>query len=118
MGTDYLTLIDRSICYDADTGEFFWRVSPSSRIRRGRPAGTVTKEDTLRIGVGGRYFLGHDIAWFLGHGEWPPAPVVHANGDTLDNRLDNLALITDCATAPPSPLPCLRPAVWRPGVRG
>ena len=93
MSTDYLTLIDRSIRYDADTGEFFWRVSRGSRARRGQPAGTITKEDTLRIGIDGRYFDGRDIAWFLGHGEWPPAPVEHVNGNTLDNCLDNLTLI-------------------------
>ena len=98
MSTDYLTAIDNLLRYDEDTGEIFWRRRPCNRVRAGDPAGSLDRNGRLKIGIAGRLLDAHDIAWFLGHGEWPPAPVEHANGDTLDNRLDNLAL-----TAPPYP---------------
>ena len=94
MSADHLTLIDRSIRYEADTGCFFWRVSRGTRARRGQRAGTITRAGLVRIGIGKSYFEGQDVAWFLSHGEWPVAPVVHVNGDRWDNRIENLALAT------------------------
>ena len=96
MSIDHLTLIDRSIRYDADTGALFWRVDRGTRAKRNRPAGTVTRSGFIRIGLGSRYFDARDVAWFLGHGEWPPAPVGHLNGNVRDN-------LTLLPTAPPAP---------------
>lgn len=93
MSTDHLTAVDNLLRYDEDTGEIFWRLRPCNRVRAGDLAGSLDRNGRLKIGVAGRLLNAHDIAWFLGHGEWPPAPVEHANGDTLDNRLDNLMLI-------------------------
>ena len=96
MSTDYLTAIDHFLRYDEDTGEIFWKRKPCNRVRAGDPAGSLDRSGCLKIGIAKRLLDAHDIAWFLGHGEWPPSPVTHENGDTLDNRLDNLTL-----TAPP-----------------
>ena len=92
MSIDYLTAIDRFLRYDADTGEIFWKRKPSNRVRVGDLAGTLDRSGRLKIGIARRLLDAHDVAWYLGHGEWPPSPITHENGDTLDNRLDNLQL--------------------------
>lgn len=35
------------------------------------------------------------MIWALVHGKWPDADLDHENGDTLDNRLENLRDVTN-----------------------
>lgn len=42
----------------------------------------------------GKHLGAHRVAWFIHHGEWPPGPVDHANGDGHDNRIANLRACT------------------------
>ncbi|MBY4947045.1 HNH endonuclease [Cupriavidus respiraculi] len=72
--------------YDADTGEFTW----VSGHKVGLPAGTSHGRGYLSIGVKGRRYLAHRLAWFYVHGRWPAAHIDHQNGDRSDNRLANL----------------------------
>jgi hypothetical protein len=109
MSIDYLILIDRRLRYDDETGEIRWRVRPRTNLRAGTVAGNFRPDGTIMIGIKGRYFAAQDIAWFLGHGEWPPSRVLHRNGVRCDNWLDNLELESDVLTAS-SPLPSSHPA--------
>jgi hypothetical protein len=92
MSDDYLTLISRFLRYDPDTGCIYWRVSPGPRAKAGALAGTYRPHHPVRIGIGGRYFDGQDIALYLTDGEWPTGPLRHLNGNRWDNRIENLAL--------------------------
>jgi hypothetical protein len=91
MSDEYLNLISRFLRYDPDTGYIHWRKTRSS-AKVGSVAGTYKPHDPGRIGLGGRYFNGENIALYLLDGEWPASPVRHLNGNRWDNRLDNLQL--------------------------
>lgn len=91
MSDDHLTLISRFLRYDPDTGHIYWRKSHGSRAKAGDLAGTYRPHYPVRIGIGGRYFEGQDIALYLLDGEWPVSPVRHLNGNRWDNRVENLA---------------------------
>ena len=74
--------------YDPETGEFWWRVSRKG-IRLGRPAGRVTGR-YRQIGIDGRHYYAHRLAWLYMTGEWPSDDIDHIDGDRLNNRFSNL----------------------------
>jgi hypothetical protein len=92
MSDDYLTLISQFLRYEPDTGRIYWRKALGPRVKAGALAGTYKPHSPVRIGIGGRYFDGQDIALYLTDGEWPMSPVRHLNGNRWDNRIENLAL--------------------------
>jgi len=42
------------------------------------------------IGVDGKLYLAHRLAWFFVHGNWPSDQIDHINGIKDDNRICNL----------------------------
>ena len=90
MNTSDITQIDAWLRYDPDTGNLFWRKKPSNRASMRKAAGALTPRGIV-IGFDRRLWLAHEIAWFLGHGEWPEAQVIHLNGNRWDNRIENLS---------------------------
>jgi hypothetical protein len=56
----------------------------------GAIAGNPGADGYMRVGVDGRCYLAHRLAWLLCHGRWPAHLIDHANGDRSDNRLGNL----------------------------
>ena len=47
-----------------------------------------------RIGVDGKLYRAHRIAWLYVYGEWPPMNIDHKDGDPFNNRIANLRLAT------------------------
>ena len=96
--------------YDPDTGVLTWRERTDIKdalVRskwNNRYAGTcagavhpggqrsLTKYRVL--GINGRTYRAHRVAWLHVYGEWPPGEIDHANGDGTDNRIANLRLAT------------------------
>jgi hypothetical protein len=76
------------LSYDADTGIFRWRVT-RGHVRAGLIAGTSTDRYII-IGVDGRDYRAHRLAWLYVHGRWPAVALDHKNRNKHDNRLDNL----------------------------
>jgi hypothetical protein len=69
--------------YNPETGDFTHKAE-------GRRVGGQSKHlGYWVIGVCGRQYYGHRLAWFYVHGEWPKF-IDHINSDRVDNRLANL----------------------------
>jgi hypothetical protein len=48
----------------------------------------------VRIGLRGRQYGAHRLAWWFNTGEWPTQAIDHQNLDRADNRICNLRLAT------------------------
>lgn len=75
--------------YDPDTGLFTQRLRWWNRPAGATPGGK-TPQGYWAIGIGGKQYLAHRLAWFYVHKAWPDADIDHINRDRLDNRLCNL----------------------------
>src|SRR5882672_2364605 len=90
MMTDITAAYLRTILhYDPKTGIFRWRVRMSPARGAGEIAGAKSG-NYIRIGIKRRWYQAHRLAWLYVHGKWPLYWLDHANGDKLDNRLENL----------------------------
>lgn len=81
------------LMYDADTGEFRWRVS-RGRVRAGDKAGSTNGIDYVQLRLNGYNYKAHRLAWLYVYGEWPPAEIDHINRARDDNRIVNLRSVT------------------------
>ena len=80
--------------YDLLTGDFF-RLKTFRAVKAGDIAGTEVSlsqhhKRYMRIGVFGKYFPAHRLAFFYMLGRWPIGDIDHINQDSLDNRWENL----------------------------
>ena len=77
--------------YDPDTGLIYHKTG-KGRCRVGFVAGTRRGDGRWSIGLLGKKYYCHVIAWLLHYGEWPDMDmdIDHINGDNGDNRIDNL----------------------------
>lgn len=82
------------LTYNPDTGDFVWK--------NGRPAGSTknikrpnrTPISYIIVGVRGRNYRAHRLAWLYMTGEFPATFLDHKDGDGLNNRWGNLRLAT------------------------
>mgnify|MGYP003544058816 CR=1 FL=1 len=74
--------------YDVETGVLTWRISSGTR-KAGQKAGGIALE-YLSVGIKGKRYQAHRLAWAHYFGEWPSGEVDHINRDKLDNRIVNL----------------------------
>lgn len=77
--------------YDPETGVLVWLVDRPGGKRAGMEAGSKNAPRGYRsVGIDGKLYLAHRLAWLLTHGVWPADEIDHINRDGLDNRLRNL----------------------------
>ena len=90
--------------YDPETGEFRWReTAHKSKMWNTKYAGEIAggkatsgrNTTYLAIGIEGRRYYAHRLAWLYIHGEWPPAVIDHVDGDGSNNAIANLRLATN-----------------------
>lgn len=76
--------------YDPETGCFTWLVMLSNKGPVGAEAGSPDKRNYIQIGIDGRDYKAHRLAWMYMTGEWPTMEIDHRNTVQSDNRLENL----------------------------
>ena len=62
----------------------------SRRVKVGDVAGGVASTGYIMVGVEGKTYLAHRLAWLYVHGYFPENVIDHINRTPLDNRLCNL----------------------------
>jgi hypothetical protein len=81
--------------YSIVSGRFYWKVSPSSKVRAGDLAGCRhNTKGYLRISVDGVEHWAHRLVCLWLEGVFPEHVVDHVNGDTAFNAWSNLRKAT------------------------
>lgn len=83
-----IALLHEWIIYFRMTGKFFWRRSPSKKIKAGQEAGSDTY-GYRQIKFRGKLYRSHRLAWALEYGYFPKE-IDHRNQIKNDNRISNL----------------------------
>lgn len=77
--------------YDAKTGEFLRIKSLKGGQKDGFIAfGSTSKTRHRSIGVDGKRYQAHRLAWFYVHGEWPKGEIDHIDHNPENNAMSNL----------------------------
>lgn len=76
--------------YDPITGALTWKRHMSTRARRGSEAGVIQEGRYRRVGIFGKYYMAHRLAWLIVTGDWPKDEIDHINGNCADNSWANL----------------------------
>jgi hypothetical protein len=74
--------------YNPETGVFIWKVA-NRRTKSGSVAGTLCN-GYVKIGIGGKHYSAHRLAWLYVYGIFPKKQIDHINQDRSDNRILNL----------------------------
>lgn len=87
------------LSFNKVTGEFFW-VKPSKHHNdligklAGNPQPTKRNKSYWVIQINGKKYKRGHLVYFLTHGEWPKPCLDHINGNSLDDRPENLRKAT------------------------
>ena len=85
--------INKLLDFNPSTGVFKWKNTPCKRWkkRNGTVAGYVNKRGYRIIGINGKLYRSHRIAWYI-HNNYKDyeGEIDHINRNTDDNRVENL----------------------------
>jgi hypothetical protein len=87
--------LKQQLHYCPQTGLFTWLVANSNRLKVGDVAGHKDARGYVQIGVHGKGYRAHRLAFLYMEGEFPPEHVDHINHIRDDNRWANLRHATN-----------------------
>ena len=83
------------LTYSPETGVFTWRESLSNSAAAGRRAGARNSKGYVSIGIDGKKYQAHRIAWLYCYGVDPgDSEIDHIDMDKANNAITNLRLAT------------------------
>ena len=109
-----LDLVDTYLRYEPETGDLRWKTTRGARARQGDFAGVLNNQGYVVVTLVGKKYLGHYLAWYLYHGEWPagrltlkssrkpgltPTQVIDARSDL---RIENIDLASKHLASTPT----------------
>lgn len=77
------------LTYNKENGAFYWNVRIGCRSP-GDKAGQPNSKGYTQIGIDGKKFLAHRLAWLIEYGRLPLDQIDHINRIRSDNRISNL----------------------------
>lgn len=80
--------------YDPETGILTWKVNRAPRGKIGQEAGTINSNGSRSIGIGGKLYYAHRLAWLIVTGDWPPEQIDHKHWNPQDNRWETIRAAT------------------------
>ena len=92
-------LLREVLHYDRETGAFTWRVQVNNRLKAGDPAGYISDEGYVVIGLFGQDHKAHRLAWLYETGVMPPDRIDHKDTIRHHNRFNNLRLADQSVNA-------------------
>lgn len=93
-----LTLLNKSIKYEPNTGNLYWARHISYKVRCGDLIKT-NNHGYIQFRLNQVNYLAHRVAWFLYYQEWPTKQIDHINGIKTDNKIENLRLASESQNA-------------------
>ena len=85
--------LSKYLSYDCNTGDIRWIVNKNG-VKVGAVASYLRPDGYRSIGILGRKYLAHRLAWLMHHGHWPELEIDHINRDRADNRISNLRQVS------------------------
>jgi hypothetical protein len=76
--------------YDCDTGFFTAKQASGTRPKGAILDGCQKGNGYLVIGVCGKQYYAHRLAWLFCNGEWPSGQIDHIDGNRANNAIKNL----------------------------
>lgn len=81
--------------YDPDTGQFSWVIATTNRVKAGDAAGCLQARGYIAIGLLGKHWPAHRLAWLYMTGAHPHGQIDHINRCRTDNRFANLRVVSN-----------------------
>jgi len=107
--------IMNALNYDKDTGVLTWK--KRQRVKEGAIAGVLFKNGYIRLGINGKLYSAHRVAWVFHYGSIDEnMQIDHINGIRHDNRICNLRLVSHKENHRNKKLTCINKAGFN-GVR-
>jgi len=79
------------LIYDKDTGQFTWRITIGQRAYAGKIANKIqASTGYIFIGIKGKQYSAHRLAWLYTYGDWPKYNIDHIDGNRANNKISNL----------------------------